>query len=55
MRRVVIAPCSPFSVTPDLMRATNHVLDLLGRRPITLDEVRVFVGHGARALLTRPF
>ena len=38
---------------PDLMRATNHVLDLLGRRPITLDEVRVFVGHGARALLTR--
>ena len=38
---------------PDLMRATNHVLELLGRRPITMDEVRVFVGHGARALLTR--
>ncbi|MGL6182108.1 MAG: HAD-IA family hydrolase [Aestuariivirga sp.] len=38
---------------PDLMRATNHVLEAIGRRPITMDEVRVFVGHGARALLTR--
>ncbi len=38
---------------PDLMRATNHVLEGLGRRPITMDEVRSFVGHGARALLTR--
>jgi phosphoglycolate phosphatase len=38
---------------PDLMRATNHVLEGLGRRPIGMDEVRVFVGHGARALLTR--
>lgn len=38
---------------PDLMRATNHVLALRGRRPISMDEVRVFVGHGARALLTR--
>jgi phosphoglycolate phosphatase len=38
---------------PDLMRATNHVLGMIGRRPITMDEVRVFVGHGARALLTR--
>jgi phosphoglycolate phosphatase len=38
---------------PDLMRATNHVLTALGRRPITMAEVRVFVGHGARALLTR--
>jgi phosphoglycolate phosphatase len=38
---------------PDLMRATNHVLGGLGRRPISMDEVRVFVGHGARALLTR--
>ena len=38
---------------PDLMRATNHVLETLGRRPITMDDVRVFVGHGARALLTR--
>ncbi len=38
---------------PDLMRATNHVLALRGRRAINIDEVRVFVGHGARALLTR--
>lgn len=38
---------------PDLMRATNHVLESLGRRPISMDEVRVFVGHGARALLAR--
>ena len=38
---------------PDLMRATNHVLESLGRRPISMDEVRSFVGHGARALLTR--
>lgn len=38
---------------PDLMGATNHVLESLGRRPITMDEVRSFVGHGARALLTR--
>lgn len=38
---------------PDLMRATNHVLASRGRRTISLDEVRVFVGHGARALLTR--
>jgi phosphoglycolate phosphatase len=38
---------------PDLMKAANHVLAGLGRRPIELDEVRVFVGHGARALITR--
>jgi phosphoglycolate phosphatase len=38
---------------PDLMRATNHVLETLGRRAISMDEVRSFVGHGARALLTR--
>lgn len=38
---------------PDLLRATNHVLSLRGRRAISLEEVRVFVGHGARALLTR--
>ncbi|MFT3986317.1 phosphoglycolate phosphatase [Aestuariivirga sp.] len=40
---------------PDLMRATNHVLAAHRRRPISLDEVRVFVGHGARALITRGF
>ena len=38
---------------PDLMLATNHVLESLGRRPITMAEVRAFVGHGARALVTR--
>jgi phosphoglycolate phosphatase len=40
---------------PDLMHATNHVLTSLGRRPITMDEVRAFVGHGARALIARGF
>lgn len=40
---------------PDLWRATNHVLVLAGRREIGLDEVRAFVGHGARALIARGF
>jgi phosphoglycolate phosphatase len=38
---------------PDLMHATNHVLATLKRRPITMDEVRSFVGHGAKALIKR--
>ena len=38
---------------PDLMLATNHVLEGLGRRAISMAEVRAFVGHGARALVTR--
>lgn len=38
---------------PDLMRATNHVLEAMGRPAISMAEVRSFVGHGARALLTR--
>lgn len=38
---------------PDLMRATNFVLGGMGRRALAMDEVRAFVGHGARALLTR--
>ncbi len=38
---------------PDLLAATNHVLATLQRRPITLEEVRAFVGHGSRALITR--
>ena len=38
---------------PDLHAATNHVLSTLKRRPITMDEVRAFVGHGARALIVR--
>ena len=38
---------------PDLWHATNHVMMTLGRRAITLDEVRAFVGHGARTLIAR--
>jgi phosphoglycolate phosphatase len=38
---------------PDLMAATNHVLSLLRRRPITMPEVRAFVGRGARKLIER--
>ena len=38
---------------PDLWRATNHVLASRGRRPVTLQDVRAFVGHGARALISR--
>lgn len=38
---------------PDLHAATNHVMATLGRRPISLDELRAFVGHGSRALITR--
>jgi phosphoglycolate phosphatase len=38
---------------PDLHAATNHVLATLKRRPISLQEVRAFVGHGARALIAR--
>ena len=38
---------------PDLWRATNHCLALRGRRQVTLEEVRAFVGHGARRLIAR--
>lgn len=38
---------------PDLWRATNHVLSHCGRREVSLDEVRAFVGHGARKLIQR--
>ena len=38
---------------PDLMGATNHALSLIGRRPITMTEVRHMVGHGARSLIER--
>ena len=38
---------------PDLMAATNHVLKTLKRRAITMEEVRNFVGHGAKALIAR--
>jgi phosphoglycolate phosphatase len=40
---------------PDLWRATNHVLSLSGRPQVSLAEVRAFVGHGARKLITRGF
>lgn len=38
---------------PDLHAATNHVLSTLKRRPITMEQVRAFVGHGAKALIAR--
>jgi phosphoglycolate phosphatase len=38
---------------PDLMGATNHALSLIGRRPMSMTEVRHMVGHGARALIVR--
>jgi phosphoglycolate phosphatase len=38
---------------PDLHAATNHVLSTLGRREISMEQVRAFVGHGARALIAR--
>jgi len=40
---------------PDLWRATNHVLASAGRSEVTLDQVRAFVGHGARKLIARGF
>jgi phosphoglycolate phosphatase len=39
----------------DLHRALNHVLAAEGLRPASLDEVRSFVGQGARALIMRAF
>jgi phosphoglycolate phosphatase len=38
---------------PDLWRATNHVLTDSGRGEVTLDQVRAFVGYGARKLIAR--
>jgi phosphoglycolate phosphatase len=40
---------------PDLWRATNHVLTSRGRAEVTLDQVRAFVGVGARKLISRGF
>src|SRR4029079_15037732 len=40
---------------PDLWRATNHVLVGAGRSEVTLDQVRAFVGYGARKLIARGF
>ena len=36
---------------PDLMAATNHVLNLAGRPAITDAQLRQFVGHGSMALI----
>jgi phosphoglycolate phosphatase len=38
---------------PDLHAATNHVLGLIGRRPVSMGELRSFVGHGAMNLIER--
>jgi phosphoglycolate phosphatase len=38
---------------PDLHAATNHVLGLIDRKPITMAELRAFVGHGAMNLIER--
>jgi phosphoglycolate phosphatase len=38
---------------PDLIQATNHVLQSIGRRPVSHGEFRGFVGHGAMNLIER--
>jgi phosphoglycolate phosphatase len=38
---------------PDLHAATNHVLGLIGRTPISMADLRAFVGHGAMNLIER--
>jgi phosphoglycolate phosphatase len=38
---------------PDLHAATNHVLGLIDRPPISMGELRAFVGHGAMNLIER--
>jgi phosphoglycolate phosphatase len=38
---------------PDLHAATNHVLGLIDRKPISMAELRAFVGHGAMNLIER--
>jgi phosphoglycolate phosphatase len=40
---------------PDLHRALNHVLAAENQPPATLEDVRAFVGQGARALMIRAF
>lgn len=40
---------------PDLWHATNHVLASAGRGAVTLDQVRAFVGYGARRLIIAGF
>jgi phosphoglycolate phosphatase len=38
---------------PDLHAATNHVLGQIDRPPISMAELRAFVGHGAMNLIER--
>jgi phosphoglycolate phosphatase len=38
---------------PDLLHATNHALSLIERPPVTMDQLRTFVGHGAMNLIER--
>ena len=38
---------------PDLIEATNHVLNSIGRRSVSYEEFRGFVGHGSRSLIER--
>ncbi len=38
---------------PDLHAATNHVLAMIDRKPISMAELRAFVGHGAMNLIER--
>ena len=40
---------------PDLTASANHILNAHGRRSVSVDEVRVMVGHGARKLIERGF
>jgi phosphoglycolate phosphatase len=38
---------------PDLTSALNHTLGVLGREPVSREDVRHMVGHGVRALLQK--
>ena len=40
---------------PDLTGALNHVLSLNGYDPVSVDQMREFVGHGARVTIERGF
>jgi phosphoglycolate phosphatase len=38
---------------PDLLLATNHALSLIERTPVTMEQLRTYVGHGAMNLIER--
>lgn len=40
---------------PDLLNATNHVLELAGRDPISLPQIRGIIGSGAKAMMREGF